>query len=100
MNSKKPLKFTPRVKRMIASDIVLCVLFIAIPAAVLAIMGLLDTQALKIFPLGAFLLLLTGLQKIMIISAEILLSSGWFVKRGSTGPMMLFPAGLRREQNA
>ena len=70
MNSKKPLKFTPRVKRMIASDIVLCVLFIAIPAGVLAITGLLDTQALKTFPLGAFILLLTGLQKIMIMVAN------------------------------
>ena len=70
MNSKKPLKFTPRVKRMIASDIVLCVLFFAIPAGVLAVMGLLDTQALKMFPLGAFLLLLTGLQKIMIMAAN------------------------------
>ena len=70
MNSKKPLKFTPRVKRMIASDIVLCVLFIAIPAGVLAITGLLDTQALKTFPLGAFILLLTGLQKIMIMAAN------------------------------
>ena len=39
MNSKKPLKFTPRVKRMIASDIVLSVLLFVIPVAVVAVMG-------------------------------------------------------------
>ena len=70
MNSKKPLKFTPRVKRMVASDIVLCVLLLVIPVAVIAIMGLLDTEAMKTFPLGAFLLLLTGLQKVMIMVAN------------------------------
>lgn len=70
MNSKKPLKFTPRVKRMIASDIVLCVLLFVIPVAVVALMGLLDIEAMKTFPLGAFLLLLTGLQKIMIMAAN------------------------------
>ena len=70
MNSKKPLKFTPRVKRMVASDIVLCVLLLVIPVAVIAAMGLLDTGAVKTFPLGAFLLLLTGLQKVMIMVAN------------------------------
>ncbi len=70
MNSKKPLKFTPRVKRMVASDIVLCVLLLVIPVAVIAAMGLLDTEAMKTFPLGAFLLLLTGLQKVMIMVAN------------------------------
>ena len=70
MNSKKPLKFTPRVKRMVASDIVLCVLLLVIPVAVIAAMGLLDTEAVKTFPLGAFLLLLTGLQKVMIMVAN------------------------------
>ena len=70
MNSKKPLKFTPRVKRMVASDIVLCVLLLVIPVAVIAVMGLLDTEAMKTFPLGAFLLLLTGLQKVMIMVAN------------------------------
>ena len=70
MNSKKPLKFTPRVKRMVASDIVICVLLLVIPAAVIAIMGLLDTEAVKAFPLGAFLLFLTGLQKFMIMVAN------------------------------
>ena len=38
MNSKKPLKFTPRVKRMVASDIALCVLLLVIPVAVIAAM--------------------------------------------------------------
>ncbi len=70
MNSKKPLKFTPRVKRMVASDIALCVLLLVIPVAVIAAMGLLDTEAVKTFPLGAFLMLLTGLQKVMIMVAN------------------------------
>ena len=34
------------------------------------LMGLLDTEAMKTFPLGGFLLLLTGLQKIMIMVAN------------------------------
>ena len=70
MNSKKPLKFTPRVKRMVASDIVLSVLLFVIPVAAVAVMGLLDTEAMKTFPLGGFLLLLTGLQKVMIMVAN------------------------------
>ena len=30
MNSKKPLKFTPRVKRMVTTDIVICLLLLAV----------------------------------------------------------------------
>ena len=70
MNSKKPLKFTPRVKRMIASDIVLCVLLFAIPVALVAVMGLLYAPALKVFPFGAFLLFLTGMQKELVMDAN------------------------------
>ena len=45
MNSKKPLKFTPRVKRMVAADIFMCV---AIPGAIvliLAAMGIIAVSA-------------------------------------------------------
>ena len=39
MNSKKPLKFTPRVKRMTATDIATCILILALPFILLAAMG-------------------------------------------------------------
>ena len=45
MNSKKPLKFTPRVKRMVAADVFMCV---AIPGAIvliLAAMGIITVSA-------------------------------------------------------
>ena len=70
MNSKKPLKFTPRVKRMIASDIVLCVLLFVIPVGIVALMGLFHAEVLKWFPFGAFLLFLTGMQKELIMDAN------------------------------
>ena len=70
MNSKKPLKFTPRVKRMIASDIVICLLLFAVPLCVVAVMGLFSAEALKMFPFGAFLLVLTGMQKQIIMDAN------------------------------
>ena len=61
MNSKKPLKFTPRVKRMIATIIVLNVLFLVILYAVLYIRnGCLTVQ--NIAPLGGYLTALVGFQ--------------------------------------
>ena len=62
MNSKKPLKFTPRVKRMIATDIVLCLLVLLIPVIAIAAMGGLDVKALAPFPLSGFAAFATGMQ--------------------------------------
>ena len=61
MNSKKPLKFTPRVKRMVATIIVVDVLIVlACYATVLIKNGKIETWNLA--PLGGFLLAAVGLQ--------------------------------------
>ena len=62
MNSKKPLKFTPRVKRMIATDIVLCLLVLLIPDILIASMGGLKAAAILEFPLSGFAAFVTGMQ--------------------------------------
>lgn len=62
MNSKKPLKFTPRVKRMVTTDIILCLLLLIIPDAAIAAMGGLDIKALTEFPLSGFMAFATGMQ--------------------------------------
>ena len=61
MNSKKPLKFTPRVKRMIATIITVDVLIVlACYAVVLIKNGRIEAWNLN--PLGGFLLAAVGLQ--------------------------------------
>ncbi len=62
MNSKKPLKFTPRVKRMVTTDIILCLLLLIIPAVLIASMGGADIKALTAFPLSGFMAFATGMQ--------------------------------------
>ena len=57
MNSKKPLKFTPRVKRMIATVIVVDVLILALPYLI----AFIRTGTAYIYPLRGAMLALTGL---------------------------------------
>lgn len=71
MHSKKPLKFTPRVRRMIASDIVICALLLLCPVIAVMHSGTADTAAVTGFPLGGFLLFVTGLQISMLMLANI-----------------------------
>lgn len=68
MNSKKPLKFTPRVKRMVASDIVTCLLILAVPLIVAAAVG--SPAAMLLFPVSSWLALCTGMQKYLIMFAN------------------------------
>ncbi len=61
MNSKKPLKFTPRVKRMVATIIAVNVLIMLICYVIVLIRnGKIETWNLT--PLGGFLLAVVGLQ--------------------------------------
>ena len=62
MNSKKPLKFTPRVKRMIATDIIVCLLLLIILVVIISAMGGLTSAGLAAIPLGGFLAFATGMQ--------------------------------------
>ena len=59
MNSKKPLKFTPRVKRMVASDIVICLVLLIM---LVLIVGRGGVKALAGFPAGGFMAFITGMQ--------------------------------------
>ncbi len=59
MNSKKPLKFTPRVKRMVASDIVICLVLLIVLALIVGRGG---SKALAGFPAGGFMAFITGMQ--------------------------------------
>ena len=59
MNSKKPLKFTPRVKRMVASDIVICLVLLIV---LVLIVGRGGVKALAGFPAGGFMAFITGMQ--------------------------------------
>ena len=59
MNSKKPLKFTPRVKRMVASDIVICLVLLIVPAIIIGRDGV---RALAGFPLSGYMAFITGMQ--------------------------------------
>ena len=68
MNSKKPLKFTPRVKRMVASDIVTCLLILAVPLVAAAAAG--SPKAMLLFPVSSWLALCTGMQKYLIMFAN------------------------------
>ncbi len=68
MNSKKPLKFTPRVKRMTATDIVTCILILALPFILLAAMG--GKAKLLLFPVSSWLALCVGMQKYLIMFAN------------------------------
>lgn len=61
MNSKKPLKFTSRVKRMVATDIVLCLLVVLVPAVLAAAISSQDGVLVN-YPWSAFILLAVGLQ--------------------------------------
>lgn len=69
MNSKKPLKFTARVKRMIATDIVLCLMILALPFIIAAVKHI-GWSALEVFPWGAFVLLAVGLQTELVMAAN------------------------------
>ena len=62
MNSKKPLKFTPRVKRMVATDIVICILLLIIPVIIIAAMGGIELRDLSKFPLAGYMAFITGMQ--------------------------------------
>ena len=68
MNSKKPLKFTPRVKRMVASDAVICLLILIVPFIVAAAAG--SPGNMLIFPLSAWLAFCAGMQKHLIMLAN------------------------------
>ena len=70
MNLKKPLVFTARVKRMTATDIVLCILIAVAVIAIAGIAGGIKTGTMSAFPLSAYLLLITGLQKFMVMAAN------------------------------
>ena len=61
MNSKKPLKFTPRVKRMVATIIVVNVLIVLVCYAMVLIRNG-RIEAWNLAPLGGFLLAMVGLQ--------------------------------------
>ena len=62
MNSKKPLKFTARVKRMIATDIVICVLLLALLASAIGLAGDNGAKDVLSLPLSGFMLFVTGMQ--------------------------------------
>ena len=68
MNSKKPLKFTPRVKRMTATDIATCILILALPFILLAAMG--GKANLLLFPVSSWLAFCVGMQKYLIMFAN------------------------------
>ena len=74
MNLKKPLVFTARVKRMAVSDAVLCVLIAVLAVAIAGLAGgfsdAADNDLLQRVPLSAYLLLITGLQKFMVMAAN------------------------------
>lgn len=62
MNSKKPLKFTARVKRLVATDIVICAVLLIIIAALMLRASGSGAAGLAGFPLSGFMLLITGMQ--------------------------------------
>lgn len=62
MNSKKPLKFTARVKRLVATDILICVMLLLIAAAVFCLTDESGLAGLVGFPLGGSMLFITGMQ--------------------------------------
>ncbi len=62
MNSKKPLKFTARVKRLVASDILICVIMLLILAAAVCLTGGRGVSGLKRLPVSGFMLFITGMQ--------------------------------------
>ncbi len=62
MNSKKPLKFTSRVKRLVATDIVICVAILLIVALAFCLTGNKGLADLIGFPLGGYMLFITGMQ--------------------------------------
>ena len=68
MNSKKPLKFTPRVKRMTATDIATCILILVLPFILLAAMG--GKANLLLFPVSSWLAFCVGMQKYLIMFAN------------------------------
>ena len=62
MNSKKPLKFTPRVRRMVATIIAVNLLIILVCYAIVLIKNG-KIEARNLAPLGGFLLAAVALQK-------------------------------------
>ena len=68
MNSKKPLKFTPRVKRMTATNIATCILILVLPFILLAAMG--GKANLLLFPVSSWLAFCVGMQKYLIMFAN------------------------------
>ena len=62
MNSKKPLKFTPRVKRMVASDIVICLIMLILLVLASLAMGITKQNGLASIPLGGYMAFITGMQ--------------------------------------
>lgn len=62
MNSKKPLKFTPRVKRMVTTDIVICLLLLALLVLAIAATGGFKRMGLAVLPIGGYMAFITGMQ--------------------------------------
>ena len=71
MNSKKPLKFTARVKRMIAADIVLCVLIAAVAYLIAVSIGAIEIEVNQLLaPLNGYLSFAVGAQIWMLMLAN------------------------------
>lgn len=62
MNSKKPLKFTPRVKRMVTTDIVICLLILIVIVIATQATGMFKLHGPGALPVAGYMALITGLQ--------------------------------------
>ncbi len=62
MNSKKPLKFTPRVKRMITTDIVICLILLIAIVLDIVITGGFKLSGIGALPLAGYMAFITGMQ--------------------------------------
>ncbi|MBQ9272731.1 MAG: UDP-N-acetylmuramoyl-tripeptide--D-alanyl-D-alanine ligase [Mogibacterium sp.] len=71
MNSKKPLKFTPRVKRMVGTDIFMCIAIPAVIVILLAAAGAADLSAANLSGLiSGWVLFAVGAQLFMDMAAN------------------------------